>query len=71
MGAFVVGWGTLALINAAIACAGRRSPLTYLIASLFGGPIITLVLAGTYEDEARRLRQVNLLTGQPVERKTE
>jgi len=48
---FTVGWGTLALINAAIAQSKSRSGATWLIASLFLGPIATaiLVLLPKYE----------------------
>jgi formate hydrogenlyase subunit 3/multisubunit Na+/H+ antiporter MnhD subunit len=48
---FTVGWGTLALINAAIAQSKNRSAATWLVASLFLGPLATalLVLMSKYE----------------------
>ena len=48
---FTVGWGTLALINAAIAQTKNRSAATWLAASLFLGPLATalLVLLPKYE----------------------
>jgi|1185.fasta_scaffold224826_1 hypothetical protein len=64
MGTYFVGWGTLALINAALANAGRRSPLKYFLASLFFGPFITLLLAATREQPDGQLRQVDLWKGQ-------
>jgi biotin transporter BioY len=45
---FVVGWGTLALINAVLAQSHRRSGLGWFIASLFIGPFATLLLALWY-----------------------
>jgi len=60
---YVVGWGTLALINAAIANADGRGPLKYFIGSLLLGPIITIILAATREDEEGRLRQVDIWRG--------
>lgn len=41
---FFVGWGTLALINAGLAQAKNRSGLNWFIASLFLGPIATLLI---------------------------
>lgn len=38
------GWGTLALVNAAIAHAFGRSRLAWLLVSLLLGPIATLIL---------------------------
>jgi formate hydrogenlyase subunit 3/multisubunit Na+/H+ antiporter MnhD subunit len=48
---FTVGWGRLALINAAIAQSKNRGDAPWLIASLFLGPIVTalLVLLPKYE----------------------
>jgi len=48
---FTVGWGTLALINAAIAQSKNRSAATWLVASLLLGPVATalLVLLPKYE----------------------
>ena len=44
---YVLGWGTLVLINTAIANVDGRSPFEYFIGFLFLGPIITLVLGTT------------------------
>jgi hypothetical protein len=41
---FVVGWGTLALINAGLAQAKNRSGLGWFLGSLFLGPIATLII---------------------------
>ena len=41
---YVVGWGTLALINAGLAQAKGRSGLGWFFASLFLGPIATLFI---------------------------
>jgi len=60
---YFVGWGGLALINAAIANVGRRAPLKYFLVSLILGPIVTLVLAATREDERGHLRQIDLWSG--------
>ena len=60
---YVLGWGSLALINAAIANADDRSPLKYFLASLLFGPLVTLVLAATREQSGRELRQVDLWKG--------
>ena len=57
-----LGWGSLALINAAIANVDGRSPLKYFIGSWFLGPIVTLVLAGT-RAENEKLHQVDLWKG--------
>ncbi len=43
-GGFVVGWGTLTLINAGLAQAKGRSGLGWWAASLFLGPIATLLI---------------------------
>lgn len=43
-GGFFVGWGTLSLINAGLAQAKGRSGLLWWLASLFIGPIATLLL---------------------------
>jgi len=67
--AVVLGWGSLALINAALANIDRRGPLLYFLASLFLGPFITLLIGSTREDEAGRLRQTDILTGRDVRRR--
>ena len=41
-GGYVVGWGTLALINAALAQTKNRSRLAWFLLSMFFGPIATL-----------------------------
>jgi hypothetical protein len=63
MDAYVVGWGGLALINAALANIDGRGPLKFLLASLVGGPIVTVLLAATREDDKGDLRQVDLWNG--------
>ena len=60
---YVLGWGGLALVNAALANIDGRSPLTYWIASLFFGPFVTILLAATREDQRGDLRQVDVLKG--------
>jgi hypothetical protein len=42
--AFFVGWGTLSLINAGLAQSKGRSGLLWWLASLFIGPIATLLI---------------------------
>ena len=39
-----VGWGTLALINAALAQGKNRSGLLWFLLSLLAGPLATLLL---------------------------
>ena len=41
---YVVGWGTLALINAGLAQGKNRSGLLWFLASLLLGPIATFLL---------------------------
>lgn len=41
---FFVGWGTLALINAGLAQPKGRSGLLWWLASLFIGPVATLLI---------------------------
>jgi hypothetical protein len=38
------GWGTLALVNAGLAQAKHRSGLVWFLASLFIGPLATLLI---------------------------
>jgi len=66
MTGYMLGWGTLALMNAALANADRRSPLKYFIASWFLGPIVTIVLAATMESNEGRLLPVDLWKGREV-----
>jgi uncharacterized membrane protein len=41
---YVVGWGTLALINAGLAQSKNRSGLNWFFVSLFIGPLATLLI---------------------------
>ena len=41
---YVVGWGTLALINAGLAQAKARSGLNWFLVSLLAGPLATLLI---------------------------
>ncbi|MCY2996509.1 MAG: hypothetical protein NT168_00230 [Planctomycetota bacterium] len=41
---FYVGWGTLSLINAGLAQSKNRSGLLWWVASLFLGPLATLLI---------------------------
>lgn len=41
---YVVGWGTLALINAGIAQGKNRSGLNWFLLSLLLGPLATLLI---------------------------
>lgn len=41
---YVIGWGTLALINAGLAQGKNRSGFNWFILSVFLGPIATLIL---------------------------
>jgi len=41
---YVVGWGTLALINAGLAQAKGRSRLAWFLTSIFLGPIATFLI---------------------------
>jgi len=65
---YVVGWGTLALVNAALANVDRRSPLKYLLVSLLFGPLVTVVLAATSESDGGTLRQVDVWGGRHAPR---
>lgn len=47
-----IGYGTLALINAAIAQLQGRSALAWFIVSLFLGPLATILLLLTYKGKA-------------------
>ena len=46
---YFVGWGTLALLNSAIAQLQSRSALLWFFLSLLFGPIATLFLLVTYK----------------------
>ena len=41
---YVVGWGTLALLNAGIAQGKNRSGLNWFLLSVLLGPVATLIL---------------------------
>jgi hypothetical protein len=41
---YVIGWGTLALINAGLAQAKGRSGLMWFLLSLLLGPVATLLI---------------------------
>ena len=44
---YVVGWGTLALINAGLAQSKGRSRMAWFLASLVLGPVATLIIVVT------------------------
>ena len=46
---YFVGWGTLSLINSAIAQLQNRSALLWFFLSLIFGPIATFFLVVTYK----------------------
>ena len=46
---YFVGWGTLALINSAIAQLQGRRTLLWFFVSLLLGPIATIILLATYK----------------------
>lgn len=48
------GWGTLALVNAGIAQATRRTGFPWFLASLLLGPIATLILVLTFDSRRSR-----------------
>lgn len=58
-----LGWGTLVLINAALAAIDGRSPLKYFFGSLIFGPFVTLLLAVTRETGEGRLELMDLWKG--------
>jgi hypothetical protein len=60
---YLLGWGSLALINAALANIDGRGALKYLLGSLVFGPIITIVLAVTKQADAGGLEQSELWNG--------
>lgn len=49
----VIGWGTLALINAGLAQAKGRNGLFWFLGSLLVGPLATLLLVTVYADGKR------------------
>jgi len=50
MDGYAMGWGTLALINAAIAQNRKRGGLNWFLISLLLGPIATFLLVAVYND---------------------
>jgi len=46
---YFVGWGTLALLNSAIAQLQGRRTLLWFFVSLLLGPIATIILLATYK----------------------
>lgn len=48
---YSVGWFTLALINAGLAQAKKRSGLNWFLVSLIAGPIATLFIVGWPEGD--------------------
>jgi len=53
---YVVGWGTLALINAGLAESKGRSRMAWFLASLLLGPMATFVIVTT-DNPAPKLAQ--------------
>jgi hypothetical protein len=47
---YAVGWGSLALINAALAQGRRRSGVNWFLLSLLLGPVATFLLVAFYND---------------------
>lgn len=50
---YVVGWGTLSLINAGLAQSKNRSGLIWWVLSLFLGPIATFLIVVSGKVETR------------------
>ncbi len=50
---YVVGWGSLALINAGIAQGKNRSGLNRFLISLLLGPIATFILVAFFHKNGR------------------
>ncbi|MBN1825345.1 MAG: hypothetical protein JW958_03695 [Candidatus Eisenbacteria bacterium] len=50
---YMVGWGTLALINAGIAQGKNRSGLLWFLVSLLLGPIATFLLVAFFPNRRR------------------
>jgi hypothetical protein len=46
---YFVGWSTLALINAGIAQGKNRGGFAWFLASMFLGPLATLLLVAVFE----------------------
>lgn len=60
---YILGWGTLALINSALANIDNRSPLAYFLGSLLFGPILTIALAVTKYDPEKGTEFIDLIYG--------
>jgi hypothetical protein len=58
-----IGWGLLAIINAALANFDGRSPLTYFFGSLFMDPLVTIALATTKYEPDKGLVFIDLIYG--------
>ena len=52
---FVLGWGSLALINAGLAQGKNRSGLNWFLLSIILGPIATFLLVAIFEKRPKRL----------------
>jgi len=48
---YVIGWGTLGLINAGLAQSKGKSGLTWFVLSLLLGPIATLLIVMEKQEE--------------------
>ena len=46
---YVVGWGTLALVNAGLAQGKNRSGLSWFLVSLLLGPVATFLLVALFD----------------------
>ncbi len=54
-GGWAAGWGTLTLINAGLAQGKNRSGLAWWLASLFLGPLATLLIVALPKEPPRAL----------------
>jgi hypothetical protein len=52
---YVVGWGTLALINAGLAQGKGRSGLNWFLVSLVVGPLATLAIVALDRNDVRAM----------------
>lgn len=57
---YYLGWGTLALINSALAQTKNRSGLNWAIVSLFLGPIATFLLVVLPKLEEKSTQKVTV-----------
>jgi len=48
------GWGTLALVNAGLAQSKHRSGLVWFLASIFIGPVATLLIVVLHDPREQR-----------------